>query len=120
MSELGYDIVGVAFEAEEAIEIIESGSPELILLDISLDGDMDGVMLAEIINEKYKIPFIFLTSHTDKLTVNRVKRTNPSGFLVKPYKEKELVTNIEIALYQSTPIKSNSEDFFIKGWKFIS
>ncbi|MFT5822605.1 MAG: DNA-binding LytR/AlgR family response regulator [Crocinitomix sp.] len=114
LTELGYDILGIALDAEEAIEIIESKLPELVLLDISLDGDVDGVMLAEIINEKYKIPFVFLTSHTDKLTVNRVKRTNPSGFLVKPYNERELVTNVEIALYQSTPIKSTSEDFFIK------
>lgn len=114
LSDLGYEIVGIALDAEEAIEFIKKESPELILLDISLDGDIDGVMLAEIINEKFQIPFVFLTSHADKLTVNRVKRTKPSGFILKPYNEKELASNIEIALYKSAPIKSISDDFFIK------
>lgn len=114
LTDLKYEVIGIAFDAEEAIEIIEKNTPELILLDISLEGDLDGVMLAETINEKYQIPFVFLTSHADRLTVNRVKRTNPSGFILKPYNEKELASNIEIALYNSNSGKVITEDFFIK------
>jgi len=114
---LGYEVIGIEDNAKDALETIENLSPDLILLDINLEGDEDGVMLAEDINAKFKIPFVFLTSNADKLTINRVKRTNPAGFIVKPFSEKDLRSNIEIAFFTHKTKVDNSEpatDFFVK------
>ena len=115
LEDLGYDVIGIEDNAEDALSLIKKTPPDLILLDINLDGDIDGVMLAQDINTQFQIPFVFLTSNADKLTINRVKRTNPSGFIVKPFSEKDLQSNIEIALF-SKPEKTNTpkNDFFIK------
>ena len=97
----------------------------MILLDISLDDDdADGIDLANIINEKYQIPFIFITSHSDKLTINRVKKTNPCGFIVKPFRASEITSIVAIAQYksQNNTLKNHETDdsFFIKqGHDFI-
>jgi len=116
LESMGYNVVGIEDNAEDALISIEENSPDLILLDINLEGDIDGIMLAQDINNSYKIPFVFLTSNADKLTINRVKRTQPAGFIVKPFNEKDLLSNIEIALFSS---KSNDNqddisDFFVK------
>jgi DNA-binding LytR/AlgR family response regulator len=115
----GYKVVGKAIDVEEALELIENTKPGLILLDISLDGDEDGVELAHIINQKYQIPFIFITSHSDKLTINRVKKTNPCGFIVKPFKAAEVISTLAIVTYKSANKHSgiqheNKESFFVK------
>ena len=115
----GYKIVGKAIDTSEALSIITAQKPDLILLDISLDDDDDGVDLAQKINKDYHIPFIFITSHTDKLTINRVKKTSPCGFIVKPFKAAEILSTVAIALYksrkiQSTASKTSGESFFVK------
>ncbi len=118
LEDLGYKVTGVEDNAEDAIESLETNPPDLVLLDINIEGDVDGVMLAEDINEKFHIPFVFLTSNADKLTINRVKRTNPAGFIVKPFSEKDLQSNIEIALFSRKDNQSKTEealsDFFVK------
>ena len=116
LTEAGYEVTGIATNYDDALQSIETNKPDLILLDINLESDADGVILAEEINKKYQIPFIYLTSNTDPLTVNRVKRTNPAGFIVKPFNEKEILTNIEIVSFNRKPEanKSVSEDLFIK------
>ncbi len=114
---LGYNVIGIEDNAIDAINAIKDLTPDLILLDINLEGDEDGVMLAEDINAKIGIPFVFLTSNADKLTINRVKRTNPAGFIVKPFSEKDLQSNIEIALFTHKKQKKSTEqakDFFVK------
>jgi DNA-binding NarL/FixJ family response regulator len=68
-------------------------------MDINLDDEKDGVDIAEIINEKYQLPFIFLTSHADKQTLERAKKTKPAGYIIKPFDEKDLLAGLEIALY---------------------
>jgi len=115
----GYNIIGKAIDTEEAIELIDMNTPDLVLLDISLDDDEDGVDLAHKINKKYHIPFIFITSHSDRLTINRVKKTNPCGFIVKPFKAAEIISTVAISLYKSqkssVPInKSVTDSFFVK------
>jgi len=119
LEDLGYEITGIEDNAEDAINRIFENKPDLILLDINLEGDTDGIMLAQDINNKFKIPFIFLTSNADTQTINRVKRTKPAGFILKPFSEKDLQSNIEIVLFSA---KENSmidsemqEDFFIKS-----
>ena len=119
LEDLNYEITNIEDNAEDAIKSMEDNLPDLVLLDINIEGDVDGVMLAEEINEKFGIPFVFLTSNADKLTINRVKRTNPSGFIVKPFSEKDLQSNIEIALFSkkedNSKIKEDtSTDFFVK------
>ncbi len=114
----GYEVIGNAIDFDEAKEFLQQ-KPDLVLLDISLDGDEDGIDVAQYINEHYQIPFIFVTSHSDRLTINRVKKTNPCAFIIKPFKAGEVRSAISIALYKQkqnklTPSKQTNDSFFIK------
>ena len=84
----------------EAMRIMEHSEPDLVMMDIMLEGPMDGVEVAGRIREKNEIPVIFLTAYSDNETLQRVKITEPFGYLIKPYKERELHTNIEVSLYR--------------------
>ncbi|RPJ09329.1 MAG: response regulator [Spirochaetaceae bacterium] len=90
----------IAKSANDAFEKIEAKRPDLILMDINLSGDIDGVHAAGIIQKKYRIPVMYLTAYADEKTVERAKHTEPVGYLLKPFNEIELKTNIEIALYK--------------------
>ena len=117
LESMGYKVTGIAANAADAMESIGNNPPDLILLDIRLEDDTDGVMLANDINKLYRIPFIYLTSNADPMTINRVKRTYPAGFIVKPFSEKELQSNIEIALFNrkiSNSPSMSGDSFFIK------
>lgn len=94
-----YDVVGQAVNYTEAISLLKSETPDIAILDIKLSGKKSGIELAKEINKTYNIPFIFLTSNTDKLTVEEVKNVNPSAYLVKPFNEVEIATSIELAIY---------------------
>ena len=126
--ELGYAVCAQADNALDAMAEITRCKPDLILLDINLEGSLDGVELAEKVNEKFGIPFIFVTSHADKGTIERVKRTRPSGFIVKPFDDNDLRSNIEIALYRfanslpaenGTPHMNGTDDFVIADSIFV-
>ncbi|MFK5958245.1 MAG: response regulator [Lutibacter sp.] len=120
LEEIGYEVIGIEENAESALQSIKNNKPDLVLLDINLEGDMDGIILAQDINLYFNIPFVFLTSNTDNLTINRVKRTKPAGFIVKPFSEKDLQSSIEIALFQKndkTEIKEETKCFFVKDFK---
>lgn len=90
----GFTVVGIVDEAEEALAAIATYQPALALLDINIGGQVDGIGLAA----RIEIPFVFLTSYYDKATLARAARVNPSGYLVKPFDENELIANVEIAL----------------------
>lgn len=92
----GYSICGNADNFEEAISEIKQHIPDLVLVDIQLDGIKDGVDLAECL-DKLEMPYLYLTSQTDPHTIKRVKETRPLGYIVKPFTENGLRTNIEIA-----------------------
>ena len=98
LEEMGYAVLGNALSGEEAIDFLKKNKVDLALIDIMLEGDLDGVMVAQFINENIKIPFLYLTSLSDKVTIERVKHTSPSGYLLKPIDEKELAVNIELAV----------------------
>jgi len=120
LEEIGYEVVGIEEDAESALKSIKKNTPDLVLLDINLEGDIDGIMLAKDINTQFGIPFVFLTSNTDNLTINRVKRTKPAGFIVKPFSEKDLKSSIEIALFQkneNTTTKKETKYFFVKDFQ---
>lgn len=99
LENIGYTILGVAIDFDEAIAILETKKPDLILLDINLSGKKDGIELAEEINKRFGIPFIFTTSYTDSDTLERAKKVNPINYLVKPFKKEQLYTAIEIAIF---------------------
>lgn len=102
MSEdIGHNIVSTANTGEKAIEKIPSTDPEIILMDIKLSGDMDGIEAAKIIQEQFDIPVIFVTAYTDDKRIERAKCAHPYGYLIKPVYERDLKITIEMALYSA-------------------
>jgi len=100
MTTLGYTVTGIAFSGEEAVRMAEQERPDLVLMDIKLDGEMDGVEAAGHIREKFDIPVVYLTAYSDKETIRRAKITEPYGYVLKPVTERELECNIEMTLYR--------------------
>ena len=94
----GYEMIGSAVSGEQALSMLEKKNPDLILMDVQLMGDMDGVETAEQINSKFKIPVVYLTGFTEDKILDRAKLTDPYGYIVKPFKLSELKISIEIAL----------------------
>ena len=94
-----YDVVGIAYDKQKAIQAIDELQPDLVLLDINLEGHYEGFDIAEHINKTRKIPFLYLTSYSSKEILERAKPTLPMGYIVKPFNEKELYSAIEVALY---------------------
>jgi two-component system cell cycle sensor histidine kinase/response regulator CckA len=97
---LGYGVVGVVSTGEEAIEKVEETPINLILMDISLEGEMDGIEAAKRIQRRLDVPIIYLTAHSDKKTLERAKVTDPFGYIVKPFDKPTLHTSIEMAIYK--------------------
>ena len=99
LEELGYNVLEPANTFSEAIEKIEVEKPDIAILDIQLSGKKNGIDLATRINDLYQFPFIFLTSNTDKITLEEAKSVEPLAYLVKPFSKEELYTSIEVALF---------------------
>ena len=127
LEELGYSVVGQCDNALDAMAEIASARPDLLLLDINLGDGADGVQLAEKVNTKHELPFIFVTSHSDKATLERVKTVRPAGFVIKPFDENDLRTQIEIALARfasqveatAAPTDAQRSEFVIADSIFI-
>lgn len=100
LKRLGYGVAGVAASGKEAIQKARDTHPDLVLMDILLQGDIDGVETAEQIRAHFDIPVIYLTSYADDKTLQRAKVTEPYGYIIKPFEDKELRTAIEMALYK--------------------
>ena len=98
LEELGYTVHAIAPSAERAIEIVNERQPHLILMDVRLQGQLDGIEGAAIIRRNHNVPVIFLTSHSDNDTVRRAAGTSPYGYLTKPYQMRELRAGIEVAM----------------------
>ncbi|ADL58431.1 response regulator [Methanothermobacter marburgensis] len=97
---LGYRVVGMAASGEEAIKLAREEKPDLILMDIVLKGEMDGIEAAEVIREEMNIPVVYLTAYSDEKTLSRAKLTGPFGYIIKPFEDRELHSAIEVALYK--------------------
>lgn len=102
LEELGYAHCGPAINYTEALEMLGTDKPDLVLLDIQLAGRKDGFDVAEQLNENYKLPFIFLTANSDIETIDRAKKVKPHAYIVKPFTKEELYAAIEIAFYNFT------------------
>jgi len=101
LTKLGYEVMGVASTGKKALEYLSKKSkPDLILMDIMIKGDMTGIDIAEHVNTQDKIPVIFLTAYADNKTLEKAKLTEPYGYIIKPFKEIDLKTNIEMALHK--------------------
>jgi signal transduction histidine kinase/DNA-binding NarL/FixJ family response regulator len=100
--QLGYEIAATAMTGEEAIQLVEQHRPSLVLMDIRLAGAMDGIEAAQAIHAAYRIPVLFLTAHADEKTVERARQAGAFGYLLKPFDERDLRIQIEMALYKST------------------
>jgi FOG: CheY-like receiver len=98
LKKFGYSIVGRESNAEGAIQKAGELHPDIVLMDIQLSGEMDGIQAAEVIRKKYHIPVIYITAICDTQTLQRVGASIPYGYILKPFKDDELRTSIEIAL----------------------
>jgi PAS domain S-box-containing protein len=96
----GYSTSGIVSSGEDAIEKCERFHPNLVLMDIKLEGEMDGIEAAQQIHRRFNIPVVFLTSYADNETLQRAKVSDPFGYIIKPIEKRELHTAIEIALYR--------------------
>lgn len=94
----GYTVVGIAANSEKAFRLVESKHPDLILMDITLQDREDGIMLAEKISEQISVPIVFLTANDKNQTIDKAITVKPYGYILKPFKDVELKTAIEIAL----------------------
>jgi len=100
LTHLGYVVPAVAASGAAALQKIEELGPDAVLMDIVLKGDMDGVQAAEQIRERFGLPVIYLTAHSDENTLQRARITEPFGYILKPFEDRELLTTIEMALYR--------------------
>jgi CheY-like chemotaxis protein len=97
---LGYAVAGICDSGEKALESVESLRPDLVLMDIQLSGVMDGVEASRILSDRYDVPVVFLTAHSEEGTIDRAGATDPYGFIVKPFDAKDLQVGIKLALYK--------------------
>lgn len=97
--DLGYIVDGISHSATEAIIHLQSNQPDLVLLDITLGQEQSGLQVAEYLRQKTLLPFIFLTSHSDKSTLDKAKKYLPNAYLLKPFNDTDLLTTIEIVIY---------------------
>ena len=98
---MGYEVIDAVPTGEEALKQIENEVPELVLMDVQLAGEMDGIQTAEKINRMYNIPIIYISGHTDELTLSRAKITGPYGYITKSFNYTELHTTIDMAIYKN-------------------
>lgn len=121
----GYHVVAVADNGHDALESIKEHDPDLALLDIHLKGDISGIEVAQIINEKYALPFIYLSAYSDETTFSAAKLTKPHAYIVKPFNEKELKLAIELALFTysekdgQTELTRTDEGYFLRDSIFV-
>lgn len=104
-----YAVSAIVYSKEDALAELDCNLPDVVLLDINLNGGMEGIEIAGMIAANYNIPFIFLTSYSDKATVASSKVTEPAGYIVKPFTEAGLYSSLEIALYNY--VQKNKRNF---------
>ncbi len=111
---LGYTVQKSVDTGLKAIEEVEKELPDLVLMDINLKGEMNGIEAATMITQKHDVPIIYLTANADISTVNKAKVALPYGYIIKPFTDKDLQTNIEIAIFKfgnDLKLKFESEQF---------
>ncbi len=97
LENLGYNVLGISVNGRDAIKKTGEKSPDLVLMDILLKGEIDGIEAAKRIRKLYDIPFIYLTGSDDDSLIERSKQTDPSGYISKPFNDTEIQNTIEMA-----------------------
>lgn len=115
LKKLGYNVSGICSNGEKAISTASREKPDIVLMDIMLQGEMSGIEAANEIRKKYNIPVVYLTAYADENTLSKAKVTEPYGYIIKPFKEIDIHTSIEMALYKhgkNTEIKKERDLLF--------
>ncbi|KEO72113.1 LytR/AlgR family response regulator transcription factor [Anditalea andensis] len=112
---LDYINIDIANSANQAIKVIKKYRPDLIFMDIKLKGDKDGIELGEIIKQMIDVPIVYVTSYSDPTIIERAKRINPAGFIVKPFNTNDIHAMVEIVLYNKRTRPSSSESVSSKS-----
>jgi len=98
LNNLGYRVCGRAVSGAEAMEMVVKFKPDVVLMDINLRGELDGIETAKMIKKGFNIPVIYVTSHSDGPTVERARETRPDGFIIKPFDDNDLRVAIDLVL----------------------
>jgi DNA-binding response OmpR family regulator len=109
LSRLGFSVIAAVDNAEEAVAIAVRERPELVLMDIRLKGEKDGVQAAREIRKQVDVPLVYLTAYSDRMTVDRVSETEHDGYILKPFQSRELQSTIEVAR-QRHAIRAKDKD----------
>ena len=97
LQKLGYTVVDIVSSGEKALEKVAETQPDLVLMDIVIKGEMDGIETAELLHERFNIPVIYVTAYADDSTLDRAEQTGSYGYLLKPYQEREVHATIKLA-----------------------
>ena len=114
LTKMGYDVIGVSYSGEEALENARSLRPDLILMDIMIPGKLDGINVAEMVKSELDIPVIFLTAFSEDKIIERAKKAEPFGYILKPFQDREIRAAIEVAFYKKemeNALKESEEKF---------
>jgi two-component system response regulator len=109
LEDLGYEVPALVASGEEAIQKVKTTHPDSVLIDIMLEGKMDGIEAAEKIKQLYDIPIVYITAYGNEEVVQRAKKTEPHGYILKPFQEKELQISLEMALYKHEAEKTRKQ-----------
>ncbi|MGC9516592.1 MAG: histidine kinase dimerization/phosphoacceptor domain -containing protein [Methanomicrobiales archaeon] len=109
LEDLGYEVPALVPSGEEAMQKVEKINPDSILMDIMLEGNMDGIETAEKIQQKYDIPIVYITAYGNEDILQRAKKTEPYGYILKPFQERELQISLELALYKHETEKTREQ-----------
>ena len=99
LEKLDYEVIASYSNGDHFLDNLSSYHPDIILFDINIKGSKDGIVLAQIVRDKYEFPFVFVTSYADKATLEAAKQTRPNGYIVKPFDERDIMSTLEIALF---------------------
>ena len=110
LNRLGYEVTGIIPRAKEVLPEIRQHIPDIILMDINLKGDLDGIEVVKLIQNEYKIPIIYLTANSDKVHFEKAKATNPHAFISKPFKKLDLQRAIELSLVRIQKEQNSSKN----------
>jgi DNA-binding response OmpR family regulator len=107
LKRFGFEVIATVESAEEGIRVATTQKPDLVLMDIRLNGGKDGIQAATEIRERVDVPVIYLTAYSDRVTLDRAKHTEPYGYVLKPFHERELQVTIELAMHRHAIEKAN-------------
>lgn len=119
LDKLGYEHIATVDNSRAALAILKGETPDLILMDVNIRGDYDGIELADMIHQEQNIPILFITSLEDDMTFRRASRTNPVGFLTKPFNEVQLRRSMELIIKQLADNREDEQSIFTNNHFFI-